>query len=85
MVGSDLVGPRPFVEVGGGSKVIEAAVPQDGAWRVISIRVVWDEEGRLPADATLTSAFRMTAWTNMVNNPRILVRCKIMGLYCGEP
>lgn len=29
LVGSDLVGPRPFVEVGGRGEVIEAAVPQD--------------------------------------------------------
>lgn len=75
LVGSDLVGPRPFVEVGGGSELIEATVPQDGSWRV-SIGVVWDEEGWLPADATLTSAFRMTALTNMLNNPKILFQCR---------
>jgi hypothetical protein len=40
LVRSDLVGPGPFVEVGGGSEVIEATVPQDGAWWVISIKAV---------------------------------------------
>ena len=31
LVGADLVRPGPFVEVGGGGKVVEAAVPEDRA------------------------------------------------------
>ena len=34
LIGPDLVRPRPFVEVGGGSKLIEAAVPENIAWRL---------------------------------------------------
>lgn len=30
LVGPDLVGPGPFVEVGGGGEVVEAAVPDEG-------------------------------------------------------
>lgn len=30
LVGADLVGPGPFVEVGGGGEVVEAAVPEEG-------------------------------------------------------
>ena len=31
LVGSDLVRPRPFVEVSGRGEFVEAAVPEDGA------------------------------------------------------
>ncbi len=31
LVGTDLVGPGPFVEVSGGGKLVEAAVPENGA------------------------------------------------------
>lgn len=37
LVGTDLVGPGPFVEVGGGGELVEAAVPEDGAWEVVSM------------------------------------------------
>ena len=44
LVGTDLVCPGPFVEVGGGGEVVEAAVPEDGAW---SKSVCWHIKGRL--------------------------------------
>lgn len=33
LIGPDLVGPGPFVEVGGGGEVVEAAVPEEGGVR----------------------------------------------------
>lgn len=37
LVWSHLIGPGPFVQVGGGGEVIEAAVPQDSAWFIVSM------------------------------------------------
>ena len=67
LVGADGGGEGPFVKVGGGGHVVEAAIPNDRSWAGISGRQDTVPRGDLPAEAALSSADRMVALPNILN------------------
>lgn len=67
LVGADGRGEGPFVEVGGGGHVVKAAIPDNGSWIDISGRTYAVSRGGLPADAAPSSADRMVALPNILN------------------
>jgi hypothetical protein len=67
LIVSNLVSPRPLVEIGRGAHVIEAAIPEDCAY--IEVSFAKTEIGLnavIPADTALTSALIIVAFPNIL-------------------
>jgi hypothetical protein len=60
-------GEGPFVEVGARGHVVEAAVPHDGAYLIVSMIPLLGASKGLPADAALMSALRIEIFPNILN------------------